>query len=181
MGRVASVCLTVCASIALLTSTVSADVAKVFFWQNGTPYAVERQVPPGAGVAESALGALVLGPTPQEQAMGISSPIAAGATISSITTDERSMAVDFSGEIIGPGFSEIQVQAIYKQVYATLDAYGVSKEALLTSRGSYLSSYLASTSTLTTAPASRAAAMVASRSGAGVPLRRRAAQSSCRG
>jgi len=142
MGSKSLHCVLWCAVLVLAAGMLSADMVNVCFWSDGGLRIVQTDVAPGRDLVETALSALVLGPSDWELAAGITSAIPRGTMLSSIKADGKSITIDFSDKIISGRFGDAELEAILEQVKLTLRMVGVDKDIRLTTGGLALASYL---------------------------------------
>lgn len=135
-----------CAGLVVCLMTVAtaaaADVVDVFFRMDGKLRVVQRTVQTGYTPVQAAVGALIAGPTTEEEAEGVYSAIPQGVRLNSLVVSSESVTIDFSDDLLSAEVTEVFLEAVYVQASWTLRQFDVDQNVKLTVDGLPLSSYL---------------------------------------
>ena len=102
---------------------------------------VEREVPPGESPLEVAVQAVIAGPTPEEQAAGLTTDIPSGVDLVGLAIVGDSAEIDLSDEILS-GLDESSLRSVFLQFSATIGGFPEIRSIRLTCRGQLLADYL---------------------------------------
>ncbi|MBI4580186.1 MAG: N-acetylmuramoyl-L-alanine amidase [Planctomycetes bacterium] len=121
--------------------SLAGEAVRVRFYRDGDLVLVDRTTIVASTPIETAVRALVAGPTPEELTAGLTSAIPAGTGVVGLVAGGDSVAVDLSPEVLA-GLDESKLLAIFDQFRATLFDWPEIRSIRLTSKGELLSTYL---------------------------------------
>ncbi len=140
----------------LLThSLVRGSAVVAYLNQQGGLFGYPR---PEVTDAAAALSALAMPPSPVEAGQILASGVPAATKILALQVTEDTTSIEFSPEIIGSGLDDARLEAVFRQVKATLEQFGLPPNIRLLCAGHLLSSYLPPVKSLPVQPQAKVAA-----------------------
>ncbi|MDM8007745.1 MAG: GerMN domain-containing protein [Phycisphaerae bacterium] len=125
-----------------LAAVCHAGTVSLFFFNETVGVQVERPVAEQRPSIEAALALLAAGPTPDEQARGLTTAIPQGTTVASLSVEGPRVTVVFSGDMLSAGMTALRVEYAYRQVDWTLRPFGLFNDIRIMVGDKLVSEYL---------------------------------------